>query len=154
MLFDQLYRERPELLKSSELITIKEAVENRDALLEFLIERQLENIGHLKLRDVIDYYKKRLGIELTEARSKRLETYYFLRNVIAHKTGLVRPTQKVKMSSDFNVIGNEIRVSKTFLLRLLRMASLVESTVKSLEVQVIRKFYDKRSNPSRMRPAA
>jgi len=150
-LFEQLYRERPELLKSSEQLSVKDAIENREALLDFLIERQLESIGHLKLRDIVDYYKKRLGIELTEARIKQLETFYFLRNVVAHKTGRVRPLQRLKASADFYIVGDEIRVSRSFLMR---MSKLIESSVRSIERQVIAKFYKQAPNPSieRTRP--
>jgi hypothetical protein len=139
-LFEQLYRERAELLKSSEQISVKDAVEHKDSVLEFLIERQLEVIGHYKLREMFDYYRKRIGVEITEARLKKLDSYYFLRNVIAHKTGLIRPTQRVKASADFNIVGDEIRVSKTFLLR---MAALVETSIRQVEAQVIDKFYSK-----------
>jgi hypothetical protein len=144
-LFEQLYRERPELLKSSEQISVKEAVENKDAVLEFLIERQLEVIGHFKLRDMAEYYRKRIGVALTEPRLKQLDIYYFLRNVIAHKTGLIRATQRVTASADFRVVGEEIRVSKAFLLR---MAALIESSVRQVEGQVIKKFYPNRAKNS------
>ncbi|MBL9140055.1 MAG: hypothetical protein JNK85_29550 [Verrucomicrobiales bacterium] len=137
-LFEQLYRERPELLKSSEQVQVKDAVEHRDSILDFLIERQLEAIGHLKLKDVIEYYKKRLGIEISATRAAKLEKYYFLRNVVAHKTGLVRPIQKLKAQQDFHIVGDEIQVSKTFLLR---MANVIEATVRFIEAKVIAQFY-------------
>ena len=149
-LFEQLYRERPELLKSSEQIQVKDAVDHRDAMLDYLIERQLEGIGHLKLKDIIEYYKKRLGIEVSTARAAKLEKYYFLRNVVAHKTGLVRPTQKLKAQADFHIVGDEIRVSKTFLLR---MANLIETTVRHIESKVIEQFYTARPNPLQKRYA-
>jgi hypothetical protein len=137
-LFEQLYRERPDLLKSSELIQVKDAVEHRTTILDYLIERQLDAIGHLKLKDVLEYYKKRLGIEVPDTRAKTLEKYYFLRNVVAHKTGLVRPTQRLKTQGDVHIVGDEIRVSKTFLLR---MANVLESTVRLIETRVIEQFY-------------
>lgn len=149
-LFEQLYRERPELLKSSEQIQIKDAVDHRDAILDYLIERQLEAIGHLKLKDIVEYYKKRLGIEISAARTAKLEKYYFLRNVVAHKTGLVRPTQKLKAQGDFHIVGDEIRVSKTFLLR---MANLIEATVRFIESRVIEQFYKVKPKPSLKRTA-
>jgi hypothetical protein len=99
---------------------------------------------------VLEYYKKRLGIEVSDARAKRLEKYYFLRNVVAHKTGLIRPTQRLKTQGDFHVVGEEIRVSKTFLLR---MATLLETTVRFIETRVIAQFYKARPNPS-LKPRA
>jgi len=142
-LLEQLYRERPELLKSSEQIQIKDAIDHRTSILDFLIERQLEIIGHSKLKDILEYYRKRLGIEVSDVRVKKLEKYYFLRNVVAHKTGLVRPTQKLKTQGDFYVVGEEIRISKTFLLR---MATLIESTVRFIESKVIEQFYEAKSD--------
>jgi hypothetical protein len=137
-LFEQIYRDQPDLLKSSEQISVKDAVAHKDSVLDFLIERQLEVIGHYKLADMLDYYRKRTGIETTSVRVKRLEGYYFLRNVIAHKTGLVRPAQRVKASVDFRVVGDQIRVSKAFLLE---MAAFIDASVRQLEAQVKKKFY-------------
>jgi|GEM_PF-1702381 len=147
-LFEELYRERPELLKSSEQIQVKEAVEHHRSMLDFLIERQLEAIGHLKLKETLEYYKKRLGIEISMARAAKLEKYYFLRNVVAHKTGLVRPTQKLKAQEDFHIVGDEIRVSRTFLIR---MASSIEATVRSIEMEVVKKFFSSHKKKSRAR---
>jgi hypothetical protein len=149
-LFEQLYRERPELLKSSEQIMVKDVVEHHQSVLDYLIERQLETIGHFKLKEIIDHYKKRLGIEISAIKTARLEKYYFLRNVVAHKTGLVRPTQKVKAQQDFHIVGDEIRVSKTFLLE---MAELLEATVKYIDAKIVEKFYAAKPNemPKRTR---
>lgn len=148
-LFEHLFRQRPELLKSSEQIQVKDAVDNRESMLNYLIERQLEIIGHLKIKDILEYYKKRLGIELSSARSAKLQKYYFLRNVVAHKTGLVRPTQKLKAQEDFHIVGNEIRVSKAFLLN---MAKFLEKTVMTIESKVIEQFYvSKPINSSKQR---
>lgn len=138
VVFEELFRRRPEMLKSSEQITVKEAVENSSDVIEFLIERQLENIGHFKLKEIAEYYKKKTGIEISDARYKRLDVYYLVRNLIAHKNGVLRPRQKIKVSKDIYVVGDEVRVSRTFLLR---MANLIESTVKFLEANVSEKYF-------------
>jgi len=137
-LFEHIYRERPELLKSSEQVLVKDAVDHRDDVLTFLIERQLESIGRFSLNDLLAYWDKRLGIELPANHRKRLALYYLLRNLIAHKTGLVRPLQKSQLPDGLRVVRDEVRVSKTFLLSML---SHVDSAVTYLERRVVAKFY-------------
>ena len=138
LLFEELFRRKPDMLKSSEQITVKDVIENSSDLIEFLIERQLENIGHLKLNEVVDYYKKRTGIEITAVQLKRLELYYLIRNLVAHKNGILRPQQKVKASKDLRIVGDEVRISKTFLLR---MANQIENTVKFIEESACDKYF-------------
>ncbi len=140
LLFEELFRRRPEMLKSSEQITVQDAIENRTDILEFLIERQAENIGHLKLKDTVDYYKKKTGIDIPVTKVKRLELYYLVRNLVAHKNGILRPRQKLKASEDLRIIGDQVRISKTFLMR---MASVIESTVKFIEGQACAKYFVK-----------
>jgi hypothetical protein len=140
LLFEELFRHRPSMLKSSEQITIQDAIENRTDILEFLIERQAENIGHLKLMDITDYYKKKTGIEIPATKVKRLELYYLVRNLVAHKNGILRPRQKIKASEDLRIVGDQVRISRTFLLR---MASVIESTVNFIEGQACAKYFAK-----------
>lgn len=138
VLFEELFRIRHEMLKSSEQITIQDAVDNHTDLIEYLIERQLESIGHFKLKEMADYYKKKTGITISEVQYKKLELYYLVRNLIAHKNGVLRPRQKIRVSKDLRVVGDEVRVSKAFLLR---MADTIENTIKLLEKQVCAKFF-------------
>lgn len=139
-LFENLYRERPELLKSAEQLSVKDVVEHRDDVLSFLIERQLEGIGRLNLNDLLAYWDKRLNIKTPELHRKRLALYYLLRNLIAHKTGRVRPLQRAQLPAGLNVVRDEVRVSKTFLLDML---AHVETAVTHLERRVASKFYAK-----------
>jgi hypothetical protein len=142
-LFEQLYSDHPDLLKSSEQIAIKDTVEHRGNILNYLIERQLESIGHMNLSALLEYWKKRLGIELPSTTVKHLELCYFLRNVIAHKTGLIRPTQKLKLSNELRIVAGEIRVSRTFLVK---MITRIEGTVMFLERRAARKFFSDRQH--------
>jgi len=150
LLFEQLLRERPEMLKSSESITIREVLDNQSELTDFLIERQLEAIGHLKLKEMIEHYKKRYGIVIPEARIKQLENYYLVRNLIAHKHGLVRGRQRPKLSAEVHLVGDEVRLSKTFVVR---MATTFEGTVQAIERSVAEKYFARRANPSIERAA-
>lgn len=141
VLFEQIFKEKPEILKSSEQITIKEAIENKENIVDFLAERQLDIIGHFKLKEIVEYYKKRTGIDISNAHIRRLEKYYLLRNLIAHKNGLVREKQKIKVQEDLRIVGDEIRISKTFLLR---MAATLDSTVRNIEVMAIKKYFPRK----------
>ena len=42
MLLEELYRKKPELLKSQEVVTTADVIDSRNSVLDFLIERQLD----------------------------------------------------------------------------------------------------------------
>lgn len=140
MMLEELYRKRPEILKSNEQLSVQDAFEHREDMLSFLIERQLGIVGHWKLPEVLDYLKKRIGFQPTAVFANQLPVYYLIRNIFAHNSGVVRPAYRKSVPAGLRIIGNELRVTKTFLLT---MSRDVARAVAAVERHVDRKFYVK-----------
>ena len=139
MLFGELFEKRPELLKSNEQLTFKEAVEHNANLLGFLTQRQLEKIGHLKLKDLSDYLAGRIGFKLTSSDVAKLDPLYVVRNVVAHNSGIVRSDADKRIPPTLGIQNGELRVTKPFVHE---MALKIERVVTRIERHVGRKFYD------------
>lgn len=138
MLLEELYQKRPELLKSSEPITQAEAIDNREDVISFIAERQLEKVGHFTLVDTIEYLQKRLGTTVPSARRARLEEFYLVRNIIAHNTGLPRPRLLNSLPKELSVSKGELRVTKEYLKG---MVNVIRASVIKIERQIDKKFF-------------
>jgi hypothetical protein len=138
MMLEELFRLRPELLKSSEQITQAEAIDNKDSLVQFIAEKQLERVGHMVLSELLDYLKKRLGVSVSDSTAKQLREYYLIRNIIAHNTGLPRPKHLDALPDNLSVVNGEIRVTKSYLQS---MVTRLEGSVAAVEKQVAAKFF-------------
>jgi hypothetical protein len=73
MLFEELFHKQPALLKSNETLTFEDAVNRRSDILEHLIDRNLDKIGHFTLKENIKYLKDKLNLSFSNARRSRLE---------------------------------------------------------------------------------
>jgi hypothetical protein len=138
MMLEELYRKRPEILKSNEQVSVKDTFDHREDILSFLIERQLGIVGHWKLADVLDYLDKRIGFQPTAVFANQLPTYYLIRNIFAHNSGVVRPALRKSVPASIKVVDEELRVTKAFLLTMLRD---IGRAVAAIERHVARKFY-------------
>ena len=140
MLFEELLLTKPEMLKSKETILLEDVVSNRNSIIEHLVEKQVEAIGHFKIDELLTYFNKKINISLSITQSKKLTNYYFIRNVIAHKSGIIRGSQTQKIPTGIKVVNDEIQISDSYLNR---MISTIEKTVISIEKKVESKFYNK-----------
>ncbi|MCF6260714.1 MAG: hypothetical protein L3J98_11245 [Gammaproteobacteria bacterium] len=140
MLFEELLSKKPEMLKSNEVMLIKDVVSNRASIIEYLVERQVEAIGHFSVDELISYYKKKVNYSASAAQSKKMKDYYFVRNVIAHKSGIIRESQRSKLPAGVKVIKDEIQISEVFLRRTIKD---MKNFVKNIEMTIEEKFYKK-----------
>jgi hypothetical protein len=138
MLFEELYRKRPELLISNETLTYRDAVEKRDDLISLLVEKQLERIGRFTLTESLKYLQDRINFQLKHTAQKDLADFYLVRNIIAHSTGILRPAQTKSLPRDTSADKGELRVTKTFLVRMLER---LDRVVRAIEKHVGSKFY-------------
>ena len=138
MLLEELYRRRPELLKSKESLTYEDAITHRDSLVDLLIQKQLIRLGRLSFGDNLKYLRARLGVMLSERQQERLRRYYVLRNVVAHNTGLVAPPLTRSLPARVRVQAGEVRIGRSFLRSMLRHT---RHAARTIERQVMRKFY-------------
>jgi hypothetical protein len=142
MLLKELYQRRPELLKSENALTSEDAISHRESLIDFLIEQQLIRLGKLRFGDTLKYLRDRLGVALPEAQEERLRRYYILRNVVAHNTGLVAPSLNRSLPAGIRLQEGEVRIGRSFLRSMLRHT---KQAARTIEQQMIRKFYRKRT---------
>jgi hypothetical protein len=114
------YRDRPDALACNEQVTVKQMLDNRADVLQFLIDRQVDSIGHMTLSQLTDYLQRRLGFEFSTALIGRLEEYYLLRNVFAHAGGAVTAsTTRAKIRKELlKQNGTIVRVGARYLTRM------------------------------------
>jgi hypothetical protein len=138
MLFEELYRERPQLLKSSEVITFEQVIDHDMDVVDYLIERQLDKIGHFTLRETLKYMEDRIGFQFSTAVQRRLDDLYLVRNIIAHNTGIVRSDVRDRVPKSLGITNNELRITKAFLES---MMNTIRKSVQAIEEHVVKKFY-------------
>lgn len=143
MLFEDLLLKMPEMLKSKESVTLNDIISNRGNIVTHLVERQIEAIGHFKIDDLLKYYKDKINFSASNAKIKNIKDYYFIRNIIAHKSGIIRGSQKSKLPSGIRVSEDEIQISSTFLQKAIKDIS---NFVTDIEKTVEEKFY---KNPNK-----
>lgn len=143
MLFEELYTIRPQLLKSSEAITFRDVLEHEENLRSFLIQQQLEKLGHFTLTELLKYLNDRINFSIDTKNKATLDSYYLIRNIIAHRTGIVRPDQVDILPENISVRNNELYLTKQFLKQ---MTYSINTIVTKIEKHVVQKFY--RSHPS------
>src|SRR3972149_7434089 len=138
MLFDELYRLRPQLLKSDETITFRDVVDYREGILDHLIERQQDRIGHFGPRETFKYLEERLNFSFSKSQQEYLLEMYLIRNIIAHNTGIVGRGIRRRLPESLFIENDEIRVSKAYLYKMIKN---VQRSVIGIEKHVIMKFY-------------
>lgn len=146
MLFEEILSSKPEMLKSNEVITLNDVVSNRSSIVEMLVEKQVETIGHFKIDDLLKYYKKKVNYSPTPLQTRKIRDYYFVRNVIAHKSGILRESQRGKLPSGVKVSSDEIQLSEAFLKRAIKD---IEKIVKDIELVIEDKFFKKPNKSSK-----
>lgn len=139
MLFEEILKKRPEMLKSKEQITVESVVSNGAGIIEYLIERQVEAIGHFKVSDLLGYYKSKINYSPSHVVVGKINDYYFIRNVIAHKSGIVRKSQLDKLPKGVKCVGDEIQISEAFLKSMIKVMVGVSTAIEKI---VEKKFYE------------
>jgi hypothetical protein len=146
MVFEEICRRQPQLLKSGEMIAIADVVEKRDSLLDYLIGRQTEKIGNYGLKDLLGFLRDRINYAPSPLEIASLEEIYLLRNIIAHRTGVLRPNQRQLLPQGVAAAGNELRIGKEYLQRAL---GRIDRAVTRIERHIARKFYRSVRRPRR-----
>ena len=115
MMFEELFQRKTNMLKSNETITYNDLVENKEDIISFLIDKELEKIGHFSLEKYLDYLSKKINFKVTKEEKTKLEKIYLLRNIIAHNTGTVPNRLISKIPKTLKVKNSELFVSKKYL---------------------------------------
>lgn len=78
-LFSELFKLSPSMLKSSETIKYEELISNLDDPIRLLISKELNKIGHFKLKEYLDYLEAKLNIKLEKELETALKEIYLIR---------------------------------------------------------------------------
>jgi len=133
------------MLKTDQEVTFRDIIERRGDPVNLLIERELDRVGHFTLDEWLKYLNDKINVCLDAPEKRQLAELYLIRNIIAHSTGLIRADLRDKLPSTISVRGNEIRVTKAFLLGML---DTIEGTERRIEAQVVSKFFRKKRTPA------
>lgn len=137
MLFSQLFTKKPEMLRSSEKITYEELLKNIANPTGLLIEKELNKIGHFKIKEMLEYLSDKLNISFDKSDQIKLHEIYNIRNIIAHNTGIVRNDMLNLIPENIQIINNELQISKDYLEE---MINHLKKIVNIIESQVSKKF--------------
>lgn len=137
-LLEELYRKRPEILKSQEMVTYKEVVDRSGDPLEMIIEKQIEKVGHFTHKEMLKYLSDKINFNFTASKQKTLSDYYLIRNIIAHNSGIVQSNVHSHLPSSLLIKNKQIRITKTFLRGMLKA---MESSVQDIEKHISKKFF-------------
>jgi hypothetical protein len=137
MLFEELFSKKPEMLKSSESISYKTAIENQKNIIDYLIQNELERIGHFSLDEYLKYLERKINLIFPKDIQDRLRKVYLIRNIVAHNTGIVASALKKHLPKSVKVNDNELRISATFIENEIKF---IKAIVSQIEKNVNMKF--------------
>jgi len=137
MLFEELFTKKTEMLKTSESISFKTAIENKDNIVQYLIQNELERIGHFSLEEYLKYLEKKVSLSFPKAMQDRLKKNYLIRNIVAHNTGIVAPRLRKQLTQAIKVKNDELLISSAYIESEVKF---IESVVLKIEKHIDSKF--------------
>lgn len=111
----EIFVSNPHLLESQKLIEMREIVSARDRIVDFLAEREIEDIGRKNFNDLQKYLQSKLHIQFPNSVVPTLQGAYFLRNVIAHSAGFLRASQLELLPEGIEVEESQLRLTDSYL---------------------------------------
>ncbi|MEZ4882931.1 MAG: hypothetical protein R2775_11285 [Flavobacteriaceae bacterium] len=115
MMFEELFEKKPEMLQTNEKISYSDLIKNKSDVLGFVIDNELEKIGHFSLDKYVAYLDDKINYKITKANNTKLEQIYLLRNIVAHNTGIVSNRLKSKIPKALKVKEGELFITKKYL---------------------------------------
>lgn len=140
MLFEEMFISVPEMLKSDQTVTYRDIIDNKDNVVELLIKKEVDSLGHFTLDDYLKYLKKKISFETNIQTRKKLVQLYTLRNIVAHHTGLVKQTiKKESLPPSIKIRDSEIIVTKQYLESSLKLINLVVQEIEKYSIKRVLK---------------
>lgn len=137
--FSEVFRVQPSILKNNNVsFTSSDIIDNINDPLELIINKEIDKIGHFKLKDWAKYLKNNIKLDFDETFYNELSGIYLVRNIVAHNTGIVRADQLDKIPNDLSIQDGEIVVSEQYLKKSLKS---INKAVKDIETVIREKFY-------------
>jgi hypothetical protein len=136
----QIFVAKPETLRSSENITIKEALshETIEHLILYVSERKVNELSYLSLTDLNKYFDDRFGIQLAKENDlHNLVIAIEVRNLAVHNRSIINQRYVNRLKISYEKIGTKRIIDHD---ELLELSSLLFRCVKSLDEEVKTKF--------------
>lgn len=136
-----LFTAHPQSLRSGEQETLDFILSfsNIEELISALAEKRVEKLAYLGMRDLADYFSRKLGFELFPSPEHKRETELLieLRNIIVHNRGRVSKIFKQRVADYPRAIGEraDLDFSKT-----MRTRVLVENLALDIDHRAIAKW--------------
>lgn len=140
MAFEELFNKTNEMLKSGETITYANAIDNKNGIQVFLIQKELEKIGHFPIDKLFEYLNSKINFSFSQTRQNNLKNIYFLRNIIAHNTGVINSKSRKSLPKGIKVVSEEIVITKK---NLDFAQNTIQQSVQILEKFIMKKFFNK-----------
>ncbi len=122
----QMFGQNPSELASDKQLSVRELIERSGGIADYLIEREVNDFGHLSLEGMFQYLKTRLKFNFQDQEIALLKELYFLRNIAAHNSGFIRISQRPMISDEIEIYHNQIEIPLNYLKRgLFEVFSLV-----------------------------
>lgn len=117
--FYQVILHRPEILKSGKQLTYEKLLDfpSREAMIEFLAKRELNELSYKPLGEQVRYYEDRFGVSL-EASGTPTELLVQIRatrNLLVHNNGVVNHIYLEQLPASRARLGARVKVSFEYL---------------------------------------
>lgn len=131
----EVFTRAPHLLSSDKTITVAEIVSERKTLIEYLVAREIDDVGRKNFRDLQKYLKTKFLFQLSNSEYKNMSEIYFVRNALSHSAGFLRADQIAQAPDNLEIDGMEIRVSDEYLNHVM---DCIENTAKTLHSNFVK----------------
>lgn len=112
-LLREIFRSKPEILRSGdqERLDFVLQFETMEEFIEALVERKVERLAFLGIRDLNEFFKERLGFALgSKEQLQNIHEAVEIRNIIVHNRGVISPTFKRRLPSFKGCVGEPVNV--------------------------------------------
>jgi hypothetical protein len=124
-------------MTSEKKISVTDAIHARDYLIDYLVAKEVDDIGRMIFDRCQEYLKSRLHLQFSKEHTETMRGAYFLRNVIAHSAGFLRKDQIDAVPAGVEVQDAELRISRSYLLDLI---ATVEEAVLDFDQRIHANF--------------
>jgi hypothetical protein len=130
---EEVFRADTKLLISEKPISISSVVANADQIIDYLVSQEIESVGRKSFSDLDAYLKSRLRVQVGNKFKTKMEGAYWVRNVVAHTAGYVRPEQASLCPTGVGVFNRQLHVSTEYVRDI---ADCLKGAVTSLDVRL------------------
>jgi len=138
-----LFRVHPEILRSSESVTIKEVLEaqSMEDFVDYLSEKKVDSLSHLGFVALNRYLEERVGIvpAVADAVSADVVLAVSMRNIIVHRRGRVSRRYLAENGFEAYRVGQRVELS---IQDSIRYGKAIVEMAKAIDAALIDKFGD------------